>query len=371
MATREENELLTRVGPATPAGEMLRRYWWPIGFAEHITAKSVPVKVRLLGEELVLFRDGQGQLGLLGLHCSHRGTSLEFGRVEDSGIRCCYHGWLYDRSGRCLEQPAEPEDSTFKDRIRHRAYLAQELGGLVFAYLGPAPAPLLPNYDLLARMDGNRKLSASVDYCNWLQRAENSVDQGHLPFLHATGYPDIAMKRPDVTWERTWYGVRALTRVVGVPDKTSIYVFPSHNRFAGNRVYGRPAQHMHFRVPVDDVETITYSVMFQATPNGEPGTLTTGELDRGVPGVYTPIDNGFWRVMEEDRMAAEQQGAIADRTAEHLASSDRGVILMREMVKQAIDAIQEGMDPPGVMRDAERNRLVSFEAQMAGVAALA
>src|SRR4026208_698797 len=118
MLTREENELLAHVGPGTPTGEMLRRYWWPIEFPEHLPAKSRPVRVRLLGEDLVLFRDGRDQLGLMGLHCSHRGTSLEYSRVEDTGIRWCYHGWLYDREGRCLDQPAEPEGSTNKDLIR-------------------------------------------------------------------------------------------------------------------------------------------------------------------------------------------------------------------------------------------------------------
>ena len=108
MLSKEENELLTRVGPSTPAGEMLRRYWWPVGFSALVKEKSSPTKIRLLGEDFVLFRDGGGRLGLVDLHCSHRGTSLEFGRVEDQGLRCCYHGWLYDVNGRCLEQPAEP-----------------------------------------------------------------------------------------------------------------------------------------------------------------------------------------------------------------------------------------------------------------------
>src|SRR5262245_5591755 len=137
MPTKQENERLTRVGPGTPGGEMLRRYWWPIGFSESQAVLGVPTKVRLLGEDLVLFRDGQGELGRLGLHCSHRGTSLEFGRVEEQGIRCCYHGWLYDNRGKCLETPAEPEDSTYHQRIQHPAYHAAEIGGLIFGYLGP------------------------------------------------------------------------------------------------------------------------------------------------------------------------------------------------------------------------------------------
>src|SRR5579871_5024276 len=123
MLTAEENERMTRVGPGRPAGELLRRYWWPVGFAQEVSAKAPPRPVRLLGEDLVLFRDGGGGLGLLGLHCSHRGTSLGFGRVEEAGIRCCYHGWLYDVHGRCLDQPAEPAESAFKERIHHPAYI--------------------------------------------------------------------------------------------------------------------------------------------------------------------------------------------------------------------------------------------------------
>src|SRR3954471_18250552 len=156
MATREENELFTRVGPGTPAGEMLRRYWWPVGVSDQVQTKSAPVAIRLLGEDLVLFRNGQEQLGVVALHCSHRGTSLEYGRVEDDGIRCPYHGWLYANSGQCLDQPAEPEDSAYKERIHHPAYQARDLGGLIWAYLGPDPAPELPQYDLLLRDDGAR-----------------------------------------------------------------------------------------------------------------------------------------------------------------------------------------------------------------------
>src|SRR5437868_8748106 len=179
MLSKDENELLTRVGPGTPAGEMLRRYWWPVGFTAQVKTKGNPTRVRLLGEDLVLFRDGSGRLGLLGLHCSHRGTSLEFGRVDDRGIRCCYHGWLYDVRGRCLEQPAESEDSRFKDRVQHPAYQAQEIGGFIFAYIGPDPALLLPNYDLFLREDGEREVGAGRDYCNWLRRVANSVDKKH------------------------------------------------------------------------------------------------------------------------------------------------------------------------------------------------
>src|ERR671933_1321470 len=145
MLSKEENERLTRVGPGTPMGELLRRYWWPVGCSDALAAK--PQRVKLLGEELVLYRGADGTPALMELRCAHRGVALDYGRVEGECIRCPYHGWLYDPSGRCVEQPAEPAESTFKDRIRLRGYQAQEYGGLVFGYLGPAPAPLLPKYE--------------------------------------------------------------------------------------------------------------------------------------------------------------------------------------------------------------------------------
>src|SRR5690348_28603 len=163
--TPDENEFLTRVGPGTPAGEMLRRYWWPVGFSQRIASRPVPV--RILSEDLVMFRDGEGQVGLLERHCPHRGASLELGRVEADGIRCCYHGWKFDRSGRCLDMPAEPADTPLKNEVRQRSYRTLEAGGLVFAYLGPEPAPLMPKYDLLFREDCHRVVYSKEEHCNW------------------------------------------------------------------------------------------------------------------------------------------------------------------------------------------------------------
>jgi 5,5'-dehydrodivanillate O-demethylase len=147
MLSREQNETLTRVGPGTPAGEMLRRYWWPVGFSEQVKVKGSPIRAKLLGEDFILFRDGGARLGMVDLHCSHRGTSLEFGRVEEQGIRCCYHGWLYDIFGKCLEQPAEPADS-IKD---HQTSGLQSSGSAVYFVHRPRSAPLMPRYDLCSR----------------------------------------------------------------------------------------------------------------------------------------------------------------------------------------------------------------------------
>ena len=376
MLSREENDMLTRVGPGTPCGEMLRRYWWPIGFSELVKEKQSPTKVRLLGEDFVLFRDGAGRLGVVELHCSHRGTSLEFGRVEDRGIRCCYHGWLYDVDGRCLEQPAEPADSTFKDRIRHPAYKVQEIAGFIFAYLGPEPAPLLPRYDLLLEESGERVIGAGTEYCNWLQRAENSVDQTHLVALHAPEYPQMALKRPEVGWQKTVYGAKITMHVPGVSKpKHSHWVFPSHTRHTTARKGRIPDHAIRFRVPTDDTTTKTFWLRF--TPNddasrGGPLRLKTVGFEDDKQGVYTRVDDGWWGIAshDQDRVAQESQGEIYDRSKEHLGASDQGVVLLRNTIKESIDAVQQGRDPFWILRNAGENMRISFDASMAEIGAL-
>lgn len=376
MLSRQENDLLTSVGPGTPCGEMLRRYWWPIGFSELVTEKQTPTKVRLLGEDFVLFRDGALRLGLLELHCSHRGTSLEFGRVEDQGIRCCYHGWLYDVAGRCLEQPAEPAESTFKDRILHPAYRVQEIAGFIFAYLGPDPAPLLPRYDLFLEENGERVIGAGTEYCNWLQRAENSVDQTHLVALHAPEYPQMALKRPEIGWQKTVYGAKITMHVPGVSKpKHSHWVFPSHTRHTTARKDRVPDHAIRFRVPTDDTTTKTFWLRF--TPNdeanrGRPLRLKTVGFEDDKPGIYTRVDDGWWGIAshDQDRVAQESQGEIYDRTREHLGASDEGVILLRQTIKESIEAVRQGQDPFWILRSSVENNKITFDASMAEIGAL-
>jgi len=376
MLSRQENDLLTSVGRGTPCGEMLRRYWWPIGFSELVTEKQIPTKVRLLGEDFVLFRDGALRLGLLELHCSHRGTSLEFGRVEDQGIRCCYHGWLYDVAGRCLEQPAEPGESTFKDRILHPAYKVQEIAGFIFAYLGPDPAPLLPRYDLFLEENGERVIGAGTEYCNWLQRAENSVDQTHLVALHAPEYPQMALKRPEIGWQKTVYGAKVTMHVPGVSKpKHSHWVFPSHTRHTTARKDRVPDHAIRFRVPTDDTTTKTFWLRF--TPNdeanrGRPLRLKTVGFEDDKPGIYTRVNDGWWGIAshDQDRVAQESQGEIYDRTREHLGASDEGVILLRQTIKESIEAVRQGQDPFWILRSSEENNKITFDASMAEIGAL-
>lgn len=376
MLSPEENELLTRVGPGTPAGEMLRRYWWPVGFTEQVKESDRPVAVKLLGEELVLFRSGGGRLGLLARHCSHRGTSLEFGRVEKKGIRCCYQRWLYDVGGRCLEQPAEPEDSTFKERIQHPAFKVQEIAGFVFAYLGPEPAPLLPNYDLFFREDGERHVGAGHDFCNWLQRAENSVDQTHLVALHAPEYPHMALKRPVIGWERTRYGAKITMHVPGgSKPKLSHWVFPSHTRHTTARRGRIPDQAIRFRVPMDDTNTMTFWLRFypyNEEERAKPFVMKNLGFENDQPGVYTRVEDGWWGIAshDQDRVAQESQGPIYDRSKEHLGASDQGVIMLRNMRGESIDAVRQGRDPVWIVRDARENERINFDASMEEISAL-
>jgi 5,5'-dehydrodivanillate O-demethylase len=191
MLTNKEMDFLTRVGPGTPAGELLRRYWYPIAVAEELTQEEPTKFVRVLGEDLVLFRDKQGRVGLLADRCSHRGVSLLYGRVEERGIACAYHGWLYDIEGNCVECPAEPEGSRFHLTVKHKAYPVEKLIGLYWTYMGPKPAPFIPRYDVWARKDGRRKIVAyPLLDANWFQAMENSVDPAHLQILHQ----DTAMR---------------------------------------------------------------------------------------------------------------------------------------------------------------------------------
>ena len=185
MLTREENNMLTQVGPGTPAGELLRRYWLPVGVANELTPENPTQTVRILGETLVLFRDKSGNIGLINDRCQHRGASLTYGRVESRGIACPYHGWLYDTKGNCLETPAEPCESKFHLTVKQKAYPVQKLVGLYWAYLGPLPAPLIANFDIWFRKDGQRKLFIQPPLdCNWFQPMENSMDPAHLQILH-------------------------------------------------------------------------------------------------------------------------------------------------------------------------------------------
>jgi len=385
MLTKEENERLTRVGPGTPAGELLRRYWHPVGIVRELSDKN-PVKfVRILGEDLVLFRDKKNRVGLIADRCAHRGASLSYGRVEEKGISCAYHGWLYDVEGNVLETPSEPEESKFRLTVKHKAYPIQKLGGLYWTYMGPPPAPVIPKYDVWARRDGRHwiRVLPRLD-CNWLQAMENSVDTTHLHILH----------QELITRGLT---VRGTTRgSIDDLEKFEFYKVPygimKRRVFTDGEVEEHPvifpnllrqSNRTQIRVPIDDSHTWICYLHFVPTDDGS----LVDESDDAVPVEYKPpfksppdalhpiarfrMDD----VDGQDFMAWETQGPIADRTQERLTASDRGVVMLREMLEAEIEKVQRGIDPMNVIRDPDHpiidTRLDdSLKAQKAGSAPL-
>jgi 5,5'-dehydrodivanillate O-demethylase len=369
MLTADKNDRLTRVGPGTAMGTLLRRYWWPIAPSAMVGLE--PVKRRLLGEDLVLFRDRQGRLGLLAEQCPHRRASLSLGCVEGEGLRCGYHGWLFDTTGQCLEQPGEPADSEFKDRIRTTAYRVQELGGLVFAYLGPdtteQPAPLLPRYDLFVRDDVWRDIGHAVVPCNFLQIMENSVDPYHVEWLHGrygsflrelAGEPELEVlrkKHVKVAFEVFEHGILKRRLLEGQTEDDEDWktghplVFPGMLRIGGGGL-----SFFQIRVPIDDENT--WHVWYQ-TYRPEHGQVPPqGE----IPDYEVPLkdENGDWirdYVDGQDVTAWVTQGTIADRTQEHLGTSDLGVMVLRRLFQEQMDLVEDGHDPICTYRDPGKN----------------
>jgi 5,5'-dehydrodivanillate O-demethylase oxygenase subunit len=350
MLSREENTLLTAIGPGTRMGEMLRRYWHPVGCSQFVTSK--PQRVKVLGEELVLYRGTSGAPALMQLRCAHRSLALDFGRIEGDSIRCAYHGWLYDRTGQCLEQPAEPEGSSFKEKIRLASYRTQEAGGLVFAYMGPEPAPLLPLYDVLLMEDGVKDVQVQTIHANWFNHVENIVDISHLAWLHGYTFPAYGAKKVTYHWERTHFGLNNVMLIEGINDThVSCYGFPTVNRFSLPPIdkNGELVRSMIDRVPADDAATLLYFVRFYPSAKR---VLNSSRRDAPL-GQYAPLASDWWGidVVDQDRMAVEQQGVIADRPNEHLGASDGGIIRMRQMMREALAAVEEGRDPPCIIRD--------------------
>jgi len=372
MITAAQNERLTRVGPGTPGGELLRRYWQPLCPAAELSAAQPKKRVRIMGEDLLVFRDAQGSLVCVEEHCKHRGTSLYYGYIEERGLRCCYHGWLYDRRGQCIEQPFEPKSSRFKEEMRLKSYPVQELGGLLFAYLGPDPAraPLLPRWDVLVREDGKRAIRIFPNHhCNWLQIQENTADSTHTYFLHGVMDQALGLRHPFAPYYRRpieklefsycEWGIDKVIVYGGDVPETEIrppLIFPNILRIPNG-----PHEVMHWRVPVDDENTRIVFVSF--TP-GEGARTVEGE---SIPYEYLPpmkTPDGEYDLksfLSQDQMAQETQGAVYDRTRENLGVSDRGIVLFRKMLLEQIERVERGEDPSvAVVRDPSRNRVIEF-----------
>ncbi len=373
MLSKEENQLLTAVGPGTPAGELLRRYWQPIAAAVELTDTKPKKRVRVLGEDLLVYRDRSGGYGLVGEHCSHRGASLYYGFVEDDGIRCPYHGWKYDACGRCLEQPFENPAAGFKDKIQHPAYPVEKLAGLLFAYMGPPDRkPILPKWDLLVRKDGIKKIDiCEVLCCNWLQAMENSVDPTHTYYLHSHTlklkgskdyvpfhYQHLSKIDFELVIEPTWAGIQKRRTFAGeeeIAEAPHPLIFPNILFVPVRAGYA-----MHFRMPIDDLNTQVFQFRFSPAKDGripeQPG-------DPPIEFVGTKNAEGEFHLdnfASQDHMAWETQGALANRDREHLGEGDRGIIMFRKLLSEQIAAVQSGADPIGINRDPRRDEVIKL-----------
>lgn len=359
--TPEENERLTRVGPGTAMGDLLRRYWQPIAAVAELQAD--PVKpVRLLGEALVLFRDRSGGLGLIAETCMHRGTSLAYGIPEAHGLRCAYHGWLYDAAGQCREQPAEGRDD-FSARIRTTAYPVRELGGLIFAYLGPDPAPALPRFNVLAWPDAIRETQGSVIPANWLQVMENLLDPAHVEFLHGRFFAYALEKRDPkqaqefrqrhapaplkkMTFERFAGGI--IERHSVGNDQSPTWTVGTATFFPNATMAGTPRDaSMIFIVPIDD--THSWFLMHLAERPGGRLPAQAAIRFRDIPGADPAGKFILDMANGQDHMATVTQGAIAPREREHLGASDAGVVLYRQLLLEQLDRLGRGEPPINVL----------------------
>jgi 5,5'-dehydrodivanillate O-demethylase len=366
MLTKEANDRLTQVGMGTPMGGLLRRYWHPIATLPELLAEPV-LAVTVLGENLALYRTEGGDLGLVAQRCPHRGASLAYGIPEADGLRCAYHGWKFDGSGSCLEQPAEPGDSTFKDRVHVPAYPAQEMGGLIWGYLGPAPAPLLPRYDLFVRDDLEREIGITRLPCNWLQIMENSLDPVHLEYLHSV-YMNYVLKRQGkppasetkhherIAFDVFEYGIVKRRLWVGDSEDSDEWQVGHPILFPNILSVGDPGRsQFQIRVPIDD--THTYHVWYrtkarrESAPRQDPAAIPVLDYAYKHENGRLVVDT----VSGQDMMVWVTQGPISDRTTERLGTSDKGVILYRGLLDEQIDKVARGEDPLAVVRDPAKN----------------
>ncbi|MBS0528664.1 MAG: aromatic ring-hydroxylating dioxygenase subunit alpha [Proteobacteria bacterium] len=364
----------TEVRKGTPMGELLRRYWHPVGLASD--AGDTPRKVRALGEDLVLFRDRRGAAGLLHARCCHRGTTLYYGKVEDDGIRCCYHGWKFDTQGHCLEQPCEPAGGQFKDKVRQPWYPVEERYGLIFAYMGPPDKmPVLPRYECLETMDDDEFIEADdsslggggppIIPCNWLQHWENVVDPFHVPVLHGSfsgpQFSAIMETMPEVAFETSPRGISV--RSIRPQEGGKVFYRVTEAVFPTLRVVPNPRVAQFARVesigwvlPIDDT-TFRIYVAGRVKQKGD------------IARMRSKLNGKFWWDMTEDEHqrfpgdyeAQVGQGPITLHSEEHFGQTDRGVLMVRRLLRQQLETLAAGHDPMGVSFDRDAPP-ISFEA---------
>jgi phthalate 4,5-dioxygenase len=384
MLSREDNERLSRVGPGTPMGELMRRYWIPACFSNQIPdADGPPIRVRLMGENLVAFRDTNGRVGLLDERCPHRTASLFFGRNEECGIRCVYHGWKFDVEGNCVDMPSEPEGSNFKTKIRIKAYPCLERGGLVWTYMGPAAKqPGFPEIEWAHLPENRRLVTRHIQESNWLQAVEGGFDTSHLAFLHKGTAGDMIRAPEKYEFLETDFGFISGTgrhSAEGARWSTAVFFMPFH------KLISRSPVGAHIWVPVDDETTMNYCVDFN--PNRP---LDKSELDLPDDGNYIHTVNiegtdramqnkdndylidrklqasgksytGVFGLGNQDCFIQESMGPIADRTVEHLGISDTAIIQLRRLLLRALKDVDQGREPMGLNPGSYRIRAVRFQ----------
>jgi phthalate 4,5-dioxygenase len=409
MISAEQNELMTRIGPGTLAGGLLRNYWQPVALAEELDGPRPVKAVRLLGENLVLFRH-DGKYGLLERHCPHRGADLAYGRLEDGGLRCSFHGWLFDTSGRCLATPAEPEGSRMCEHIRQRAYPVVERSGILFAYLGAGEPPAFPHFDCFVAPGEYTFAFKGYWDCNWLQALEVGIDPAHASWLHkffededpAASYgrqfratpadSEMPMSkvlrefdRPEIRVERTAYGMRLQT-LRKLNDKSThlrvtnilcpqAFVIPMSPEMTISQ----------WHVPVDDYGCYWYSIFTSFGAPVDKDTMRNQRLKTYPAPDYRPLvgrHNGWgfdpleqrkstftgmgFDINIHDQWACESQGRLQDRTREHLGSTDKGIALYRRILLEAIEKNQAGEKPPMVL-DAQSAREITGPPAVDGI----
>jgi phenylpropionate dioxygenase-like ring-hydroxylating dioxygenase large terminal subunit len=390
MLTVEQNDFMTRVGSEAPAGKLLRRYWQPVALTDELEGKRPVRPVRLMGQNFVLFRDENGELGLMDRDCSHRGADLAFGRVEDGGLRCPFHGWLFNVKGACLETPAEPENSTMYKHIQQSAYPVVERSGIIFAYLGEGEPPAFPEFDCFVAPDTHTFAFKGLIECNWLQALEVGIDPAHASYLHrffededtsesygkqfrgASADSEMPITqvlreygRPDIKVEPTNYGMR-LTALRHLPQNQT-HVRVTNLVFPQAFVIPMSAEMTisQWHVPVDDETCYWYAIFTSFTGPVDKKRMREQRLELYELPDYISrrnrSNNYGYDVNEQlsetytgmghdinvhDQWAIESQGRIQDRTREHLGTSDKGIVTYRRMLVKAIESTLKGGDAP-------------------------
>jgi len=397
MLRKEQNDLLTGTGPDTPMGRMFRSYWIPALLSGELPEGDCPpVRVKLLSERLVAFRDTTGRYGLIDEFCAHRGVSLWFGRNEACGLRCSYHGWKYDVTGQCVEVPSEPEQSGFARKIKLRSYPLVERGGVLWAYMGPhESAPPLPEWEFITVPPSQTFASKRFQECNWLQAMEGGIDSSHVSWLHRGDLNSDPLFKGARANEYNLSDARPVFEVVESPG--GLYIGARRNA-EGGRYYWRITQwvmpsftmiaprgahsiHGHFWIPIDDEHCWAWSYDYHPVRDlteTELGAMRDGKgiHVRYVPGTFRPLANsdndylidraaqkagqtfsGVEGIAMQDASLQESMGPIVDRTKENLVSTDNGIIMARHRLLRALKAYTDkGVVPPGVDPQHQRVR---------------